>query len=383
LKLLVFSHACATPINQQFFAAVGDVFDDDIQIIVPSNWKSEYGPLGVPKRWPEFRGKLIPIPVVKSGNIPLHFYRARLGRIFQKLKPDAIYVHNEPYAASTFQAAAANRLSRQVPFAFFSCQNIRKKYPPPFAQMEKFVYRQTNLAFPVTTSIEDILRAKGYTSKTFLKPFTVDSEIYHRKHSDRSRDAVFTMGYIGRIVEEKGLSTFAKALGQIKELNWRLMVAGGGEYESTWFRMLDQYGIGNRVTKAGFISHAEVSSFYSQIDLSVLPSETRSNWKEQFGRVIIESLSCGTPVVGSDSGHIPVLLKETGGGLIFREGSSSSLAGALRFMIQNPTDRLKMSYAGREVVLQRYTLKPVAKQFAESIHAMVGGIRLGLSPDVR
>ena len=51
---------------------------------------------------------------------------------------------------------------------------------------------------------------------------------------------------------------------------------------------------------------------YAQLDVLVLPSHTTPTWKEQFGRVIIEALWCGVPVVGSDSGEIPWLIGLTG-----------------------------------------------------------------------
>ena len=65
---------------------------------------------------------------------------------------------------------------------------------------------------------------------------------------------------------------------------------------------------------------------YAQLDVLVLPSHTTPTWKEQFGRVIVEALWCGVPVVGSDSGEIPWLIGLTGGGLVFPEGDSEALA---------------------------------------------------------
>ena len=66
---------------------------------------------------------------------------------------------------------------------------------------------------------------------------------------------------------------------------------------------------------------------YAQLDVLVLPSRTTPTWKEQFGRVIVEALWCGVPVVGSDSGEIPWLIGLTGGGLMFPEGDHAALAG--------------------------------------------------------
>ena len=62
------------------------------------------------------------------------------------------------------------------------------------------------------------------------------------------------------------------------------------------------------------------------MDVSVLPSLTRPNWKEQFGRTLAEAMSCETPVIGSDSGEIPHVIGDAG--LIFKEGDAQALAGA-------------------------------------------------------
>jgi len=43
----------------------------------------------------------------------------------------------------------------------------------------------------------------------------------------------------------------------------------------------------------------------NSLDVLVLPSRSRSFWKEQFGRVLIEAMACGVPVIGSSSGEIP------------------------------------------------------------------------------
>ena len=53
----------------------------------------------------------------------------------------------------------------------------------------------------------------------------------------------------------------------------------------------------------------------------MLPSLTRPNWKEQFGRVLIEAMASGVPVIGSDSGAIPDVIGQAG--LIFPEGDFS------------------------------------------------------------
>jgi glycosyltransferase involved in cell wall biosynthesis len=96
------------------------------------------------------------------------------------------------------------------------------------------------------------------------------------------------------------------------------------------------------------------------------------NWKEQFGRVIIEALACAVPVVGSDSGQIPVLLRETEGGLIFKEGDADDLAKTLVGLIAHPEERQKLGQAGKRSVDERFTCEAVARQLHRILHSMVG-----------
>lgn len=117
----------------------------------------------------------------------------------------------------------------------------------------------------------------------------------------------------------------------------------------------------------GYISHPEVPLYLSAFDLLVLPSETQPHWKEQFGRVIIEAIACGTPVIGSDSGEIPNLIQQTGGGLIFPEGEPEVLAQQLKQLILDRSFRLQLADLGRKNVIQNYTTASLAQRFAQVI----------------
>jgi glycosyltransferase involved in cell wall biosynthesis len=106
------------------------------------------------------------------------------------------------------------------------------------------------------------------------------------------------------------------------------------------------------------------------MDVFVLPSRTTPRWKEQFGRVLIEALASGVPVVGSDSGQIPHLIRETGGGLVFPEGDEAALALALDALIGNPAERARLAAAGGRAVRERFTCEAVARR----LHALLSGI---------
>jgi L-malate glycosyltransferase len=378
MKLLVISHACVTPINQQFFAEVELQAGWSLTIVTPENWQNEYAQRLYPKPWPEYRGKLISIPVWQSGNIPLHAYRSLFINLLKEFAPDFIYIQHEPYAVATAQVYAANRLSIKKPIGFFTWQNIFKRYPFPFRQLERWVLQQSCVAFPGSQSAEIVLRQKGFSGNSVILPGGIDLRRYFpnpkrgqlRQELGYGADEIL-IGYVGRVVEEKGLKTLLKALEKITSLPWKLVVIGSGSYEAEFDALAENLKLSNRINRLGFIPHTETPLYLSALDVLVLPSETRPNWKEQFGRVTIEAIACGTPVVGSDSGEIPYLIKATGGGISFAEGQPTALAEKLQQLIVDSDLRSRLARQGSEVVKKKYTNTYLAQQFISAIDRAV------------
>jgi glycosyltransferase involved in cell wall biosynthesis len=105
------------------------------------------------------------------------------------------------------------------------------------------------------------------------------------------------------------------------------------------------------------------------MDVLVLPSRTTRDWAEQFGRVLVEALSCGVPVVGSDSGEIPWVVTTTGGGHVFPEGNVDELARVLGRLRADPAERTRLAERGRAVVKDVFT----ADACAVAMTALVDG----------
>jgi glycosyltransferase involved in cell wall biosynthesis len=93
-------------------------------------------------------------------------------------------------------------------------------------------------------------------------------------------------------------------------------------------------------------------------------SETTATWKEQFGRVIIEAQACGTPVIGSSSGAIPLVIGE--GGWVVREGSAKALANLLDRLAEDPQLIADAKLRALQNV-ERFTPKKVALDFLSAL----------------
>jgi L-malate glycosyltransferase len=380
MRLLALSHPCVIPINQQFFATVEQIAGWEVDIIIPASWKNDYGAVLRPVRYPGFKGKLIEIPALMSGSIPLHFYRSTFVGLIETLGPDVIYAHHEPYAAATMQLYMANRLTRRCPIGFYSAQNINKRYPLPFHLGEQFVFKESAFAFPVSRSVEEVLRAKGYPAPATVLPLGIDPVVY-RPHPDsaalatrlRGESNNLLIGYLGRVTEEKGLRTLLHALAQLRGVEWRLVVVGAGDYEGEFIEIARRLDLESRISLIGFVPHPEAPRYLSAFDLLVLPSESRPNWKEQFGRVLVEALACGTPVIGSDSGEIPFVINSTRGGVVFREGDPGDLARAILLLAKSPDERRRMVAAGQSYVSSHLENGAIALQFVETLSRAVAG----------
>jgi L-malate glycosyltransferase len=359
--------------NQQIYAEIQKLTGWDFTLLVPETWKDEYGNLLQGTKWPGFDANLVKAPVRRNGDIIFHSYRLKLQRLLSERKYDAIYVNHEPYGVATAQLCWANIRHRRVPFGFYSCQNIRKDYPPPFSWLERMVYRSSRFAFPITEVVAEVLRSKGYKGDLTVCPLPFDPQLYYPYPKDeippvlQRTEKEVLIGYVGRVVEAKGLRTLLKALGQLPRAGWKLAVVGTGPFDAEFTELIQSSGLADQVLRLGFVAHEEAPRYLAAFDLLVLPSETQPNWKEQFGRVLIEALACGTPVIGSDSGEIPNLVSSSGGGIVFPERNAEAFAEALKRMILDPSLRQTCAEKGRQWALQNVSLPAVGAKMAEAI----------------
>ncbi len=104
-------------------------------------------------------------------------------------------------------------------------------------------------------------------------------------------------------------------------------------------------------------------AFLRQLDALVLPSRTLPNWKEQFGRVLVEAMASGVAVIASDSGEIPNVIE--GAGLLFQEEKSAHLRTHLCALLQQEGLRDELGVAGRRRVLDNFTQAQVAARTVE------------------
>ena len=107
------------------------------------------------------------------------------------------------------------------------------------------------------------------------------------------------------------------------------MIVGDGEYKDKLNKLIVSLGIQNKIHWHNSVKLREIADYYNSIDAFVFPSQTTFTCKEQYGRVLVEAMSCQIPIVGSSSGAIPEVLNGYPKHLIFKEDSVDDLIDKL------------------------------------------------------
>jgi glycosyltransferase involved in cell wall biosynthesis len=369
LRLLWIWHAAVVGEYQKPLAVLGHCPDLDVTLLTPRRWPERAGQMVRAERM-EGPYRHIAACTLFTGFYYVYFFPSLLFHLL-RLKPDVIYLYEEAHTLIGVMVLLMRRVFlRRSKVLLYAAQNIRKRYPPPFTMFERFCFRNTDGILACGTRVAETLRAKGYRGPLKVVALPTDTEAFspnpERRVEQRTRwrlpGGAFAIGYAGKLVEEKGIRTLVSAFEDLArdDAQVHLVLAGGGALMGEVEERAKLAGLESRVHLLGVIHNSELPAFMNGLDAFVLPSETRPNWREQFGRVLVEAMSCGTPSVGSNSGEIPTVLGDAG--LSFPEGNAEALASCLRLLISDPKLREGLGKRGRERALRLFATERVAAQ---------------------
>ncbi len=266
-------------------------------------------------------------------------------------------------------AELAFAVPRTARFVFRTAQSLNKTLPAavqiPF---ERFTLgRAAGWICSGRLVAANLLRRQGYPELPMACiPLGVDLGSFHpdvaagvavRRELGWTEPGPPVVGYLGRFAPEKGLTVLMHALDALRT-PWRALLVGAGPMEKE-LRGWAARQPDDRVRICTNVAHDAVPRYLNAMDTLVAPSQTTPRWKEQFGRMLIEAMACGVPVVGSDSGEIPHVL--AGVGEVVSESDIGAWTQKLGEVLDSPDHRAKLAAQGLDAC-HRYSWDEVARQ---------------------
>jgi len=304
----------------------------DVGIVLPHRYGPDRSRSPVEPELPHWRSRLL-----NRNSIPLHLWNQRvLRRAVREFAPDIVDVHEDPYfpAAAQAVAAASNR-----PIVMFAAQNIPKRFPAPVRALRSWVLGRLAGAYPCSSEAADVLRVWGFRGRMAVIPYGVDDELFEvRASGDR-------VGFVGWLVPEKGVR-------DLMGFGRQLLCVGEGPLAAEL-----------RAAGAEVVAARSVNELAMQLErMAVLaaPSRTTPNSKEQFGRMVIEAMAAGVPVVAYGSGALPEVIGDAG--ILVPEGDRKALVAAIRRTCHEPSN---LGERGRQRAAALYRWDAVATRMVE------------------
>jgi glycosyltransferase involved in cell wall biosynthesis len=210
-------------------------------------------------------------------------------------------------------------------------------------RVERHVLRRADAVVVLTDRTAAVLRADGVAADRLATiPSGFDPVLFAGVRpgmpagSGRPR-----IGYVGRLAPQKRADLLVQAFDLMRE-EADLVVVGDGPDGDLVRRLAAQSPRAGRITVRGFVEHGAVPDVLASLDVLVLPSVY-----EEMGSVLVEAMAAGLPVVASDVGGIPEVVRDGETGLLVPPGDAVALATALDRLMADPDLRARLATGAR------------------------------------
>ena len=294
---------------------------------------------------------------------------AWLARQLRAVRPDVIWVQEEPIDPFLLEMLALYRFRRRPRIVTAVCENIFP--PPPRAERlaRRLLWPRLDGLMAVATRSLEGIRAAGMPRSVpawtlvggalepegAVEPFPLPFE-----HGAGD----FVVGYVGNLTEQKGWRVLLRALERLPR-EFRLVLAGDGPQRDELEAMLAAPGLAGRAFRVGLLPKERLWGLYLRIDSLVMPSITTPLLEEQFGGVLCDAMVMGVPIVGSSSGGIPEVMGPAG--LVVPEGDDEALAEAIRRLRDEPDLRGRLAAAGPPRFRSEFAVPAYADKIATAL----------------
>lgn len=283
-------------------------------------------------------------------------YMIRAGKvkkIIESIKPDIVHAH---YATGYGLTGALCKVRPYIISTWGSDVFLAPKKNKIFKYILKYNFERADYITATSRNLTE--ETSLYTNKKVITiPFGVDTMKFSRQ--EKACSDTLTLGIVKSLEHIYGVRYLIEAFAEIsgKYGNVNLLIVGDGPLRHDLEQLCRKYQIENRVTFLGSVPNSQVSTVLNRMDIFVMPSLS-----ESFGVSILEAEACQIPVVASNVGGIPEVVKDGSTGFLIKPGDSKAIADKLIKLIENKELREEMGRQGRIFVEKNYDWKHCVDQ---------------------
>ncbi len=206
--------------------------------------------------------------------------------------------------------------------------------------------------------------------KIFVSPSGgINLDLFEDKKDSKNEECL-SLGFVSRIDKGKGWDIFLRGLARLNNdnINFKADVAGGGSEIDEFKKTIVKLNLSNKINYKGVIDHSKLVDFYNSIDVFIFPSERKA---ESLGLVGLESMACGTPVVGSNIGGIKTYLQDGFNGFLFESGNEKDLIEKIKlFKSLSVKDKAEMKENALQTAL-KYDSKYISRKLISKLEELM------------
>lgn len=196
----------------------------------------------------------------------------------------------------------------------------------------RFAFRHADAIRVISTSTAE--RARHYAPDLPQVRFMTfsDTDVFRQTERRLPVEAAEDIVYAGALIPRKGVHHLLTAFAALEHPRARLHLVGGADnasYAQSLREQAEKLGIAGRVHFVGAVSQRELARYFAAARVMALPSLS-----EGLGRVVVEAMLLGTPVIGSKVGGIPDMISDGENGYLVEAGDEAALTAALRRFYQ-------------------------------------------------
>jgi glycosyltransferase involved in cell wall biosynthesis len=255
-----------------------------------------------------------------------------------------------------WQAPANRRISELLkrPMRSAALGQLRREGYPPALRFDRAVC--------VSRYVRDTLVKAGKLpahSGILFNGIDPEPILRHAANKASASDGTLRLLFFGSLLPHKGVHTAIEAMGLLKQRGCAervtLTILGGGhpDYETQLHELVDELKVADRVVFAGRVSRDDVPAWLNRFDVFLFTSI----WPEPMARTVMEAMAAGLLVIGTEVGGQVEMLNNGQNALTFRPADPAGLADQLERVLNEPALLKHLAEAGRQLVLERFTLE--------------------------